>query len=242
MIHPKFISFLFVLLVVFLYTALLLLLRWALAQRQYTAANIRRVMLWPRIGLAGWFLLTGFLAMRGIFSDFQSTPPKIALVVAPALVGTLLLGLGHWFRETYDHCNPRVIVGLQSFRIVMEIILYLLFLNNSLPKLLTFEGRNFDMIVGLSAPIVTRLWMKPGYEKWGWVFVWNMAGLALVINVATHGILAAPTSFQVFDTSPPNTVIADFPYIWLPTFVVPMAIFLHIVSIRHCLSNLKKPA
>jgi hypothetical protein len=34
---------------------------------------------------------------------------------------------------------------------------------------------------------------------------------------------------------PANTVIAYFPFVWLPGFVVPVAYTLHLLSIKKCL-------
>jgi len=36
---------------------------------------------------------------------------------------------------------------------------------------------------------------------------------------------------------PANTMIAHLPFIWLPAFVVPVAYFLHIVSLKQLLNS-----
>lgn len=235
-----FTSLLFVVLVAFLYAALLLMVRWAFASQGRTADDVRARLSGLRFSLAAWFILTASLAHWGVLRDFQSTPPRIFLVVGPALVIMLSLSIGPWFWAIYERFVPRIVVGLQSFRIVMEIILYLLYRDGLIPQILTFEGRNFDIVVGLSAPLVTRTLMKPGTENWRLVLAWNIAGLFVLTNVVICGILSAPTPFQVFYTDPPNTLLAEFPYIWLPTFVVPFAYFLHIVSIRQCVQGLRR--
>ena len=81
---------------------------------------------------------------------------------------------------------------------------------------MTFTGRNVDILVGLTAPIVAyfcfvrRTW--PARVAW-W---WNWAGVLVLLNVVVHAQLSAPTRFRVFATEPATTFIGDLPYIWLP--------------------------
>jgi hypothetical protein len=117
----------------------------------------------------------------------------------------------------------------------MELILWQLFVAGSLPVIMTFEGRNVDILVGLTAPLVA--WLCFGRRKWSprvalW---WNVAGILILLNVVLHAQLAAPTPYQRIVTSPPPTLIAELPWIWLPAFLVPLAWALHALSIRQLL-------
>ena len=106
-----------------------------------------------------------------------------------------------------------------------------------LPELLSFHGRNVDILVGLTAPVVAyacfvrRAWPA---RVAGW---WNWAGIVILLNVVVHAQLSAPTPWRIFETDPPTTVIADWPYIWLPAFLVPLAWLLHAVSLRQLRSR-----
>ncbi|NTV63491.1 MAG: hypothetical protein HGA65_08145, partial [Oscillochloris sp.] len=55
----------------------------------------------------------------------------------------------------------------------------------------------------------------------GWLLAWNIAGLALLLNIVVISVLAMPTPFRAFPDGPANTVIATPPYVWLPAFLVP---------------------
>ena len=44
-----------------------------------------------------------------------------------------------------------------------------------------------------------------------------------------------PTPFRVFMKEPANTVVMKFPFILLPTFLVPLAYGLHFLSLRQLL-------
>jgi hypothetical protein len=152
----------------------------------------------------------------------------IALLARSRTVGILL-----------DHTPGEWIVGLQSFRIVMETILWGLAGQRMIPELMTWSGRNFDIIIGLTAPFIAYLCFNRGIRKRNLLLFWNILGLVLLVNVTTHGMLSAPTPFRVFQTHPPTFIVGLFPFIWLAAFVVPVAFFLHVASLRQLLRNKK---
>jgi hypothetical protein len=117
----------------------------------------------------------------------------------------------------------------------MELILWRLFVVGAAPAIMTFEGRNVDILVGLSAPLVgwgflTRRAWPTRLAVW-----WNVAGILILLSVVVHAQLSAPTPFRVYLTEPPLTFIAYVPWIWLPAVLVPLAWGLHALSIRQLL-------
>jgi hypothetical protein len=61
--------------------------------------------------------------------------------------------------------------------------------------------------------------------------LWNLLGIAdLIVAVAT-GFLTSPSPFQRFAFDHPNELISVFPLVLIPTFLVPLAIVLHIISL-----------
>jgi hypothetical protein len=128
-------------------------------------------------------------------------------------------------------------VAAQTFRIPVEIVLWRLAVAGVIPELLSFTGRNVDILVGLTAPVVAyacfvrRAW-PARVAVW-----WNWAGIVILLNVVVHAQLSAPTPWRLFETDPPTTFIADWPYIWLPDFLVPLAWLLHAVSLRQLRSR-----
>ena len=193
---------------------------------------------WTRaaaVGLALWLALTAALASSGYLENFAARPPRLFLVIGPAFLGTLLLGLSPWVGRAAASVPGAWVVAAQSFRIPVEAILWLLVARHALPEMMTFTGRNWDVLTGLSAPVVAWLCFGPGAPARRALIAWNVIGLALVTNVVTRGILSAPTPLRVFITDPPNVIVAGFPFVWLPCFVVPVAYFLHIVSLRQAL-------
>jgi len=60
---------------------------------------------------------------------------------------------------------------------------------------------------------------------------WNAISVLVLLNVVVHAQLSTPSPFRVFLTDPPVTFIGEWPYIWLPGFLVPLAWLLHAASI-----------
>ena len=132
---------------------------------------------------------------------------------------------------------PSWLGGAQAFRIAVEIVLWRLAVAGVAPEIMTFTGRNVDILIGLSAPVVAyacfvrRAW-PVRVARW-----WNWAGVVILLNVVVHAQLSAPTRFRLFETDPPTTFIGDLPFIWLPAFLVPLAWTLHALSLRQLRST-----
>ena len=188
-----------------------------------------------RILPAVWFAYTGclgVLASQGFFYNFATLPPRLSLVVLPNLI--LIAGLAFWpgIGERLTWVSARRLIGFQVFRVLIEMLLFTLVRQRRLPEIMTVTGSNYDIFVGLTAPLVAWLAFRKGRERYGLALGWNLAGFAILTNTLVHGILSAPTRFQVFHTSPPNMLIAEFPWVWLPGFVVPCALIGHVLSFR----------
>jgi len=189
------------------------------------------------VALVGWLALTAVLAERGFFEDFQSLPPRMLLGVGPPLLTILALTVSRRVAPLLAAVPPVWLVAAQTFRIPVEIVLWQLAVAGAIPELLSFHGRNVDILVGLTAPVVAyacfvrRAW-PARVAVW-----WNWAGIVILLNVVVHAQLSAPTPWRIFETDPPTTFIADWPYIWLPDFLVPLAWLLHAVSLRQLRSR-----
>ena len=124
--------------------------------------------------------------------------------------------------------NLKVLTQLQVFRVFVEIVFWLLFVQNLLPKQMTFEGRNFDIIAGITSLLAAQFFLNSR----GWMIAWNIIGLGLLINIVSIAILSMPTSRRIFENEPANTIVTQFPFIFLPTFLVPLAYILHFISLK----------
>jgi hypothetical protein len=123
-------------------------------------------------------------------------------------------------------------VYLQSFRIVVELALWMAVREGALPVQLSFEGLNFDVVTGLLAlPVGYYCYVKRSAPSWV-VVAYNILGLLLLVNVLVIAVLSFPTPLRVFHNEPSGALLAYFPYIYLPGLLVPLAYTLHIFSLR----------
>jgi hypothetical protein len=182
--------------------------------------------------LLGWLVLLAVLAGAGFFlRDGRVQPYFLASGMLPTIAGIAYVSSRAGL-PVLTRTSPATLIGLQSFRIVVELILWALALQGRLSPLLTFEGRNFDALVGLTAlpvawlGIVRRVWPPAA------AVAWNVAGILILLSTVLHFVLSAPTPFQSIRTEPPTTIVATLPYIWLPGFLVPLALTLHAASLR----------
>ncbi len=99
-----------------------------------------------------------------------------------------------------------------------------------IPELMTFEGRNFDIVVGITAPIIGMLYLNSKISKQG-LFVWNVIGLFLVIFIFINGILSSELPFQQFGFEQSNRGINYFSFVLLPATIIPIVIYTHIIDL-----------
>ena len=166
-------------------------------------------------------------------------PPRLMLAVLPPLIFAIVIFSSNKINYLVKLVPQHWLIFIQSFRIVMELILLMLFLENVIPKQMTFEGRNFDILVGLTA-ILTGYFVYRKKISNNFIIAWNIFGLALLANIVVIAILSTPLPFRVFMNEPANTIIAYFPFVWLPGFVVPVAYTMHLLSIKKCLIESKE--
>ena len=233
MVIPPGVGAAFVALVVALFALLVALPAVARLRAGAAGPRVRRAALAVALPLAAWLAFTGLLAARGVFADFTGLPPRIALAVVPPLVAVIVVTV---LAPPLSSVPAVWLVAPQAFRIVMELILWRLAVHGAVSEIMTFHGRNLDVLTGLTAPVMAWALAQGRIGPRG-IVLWNLAGLGLVTNVFVHGLLSVPTRFRVLFTDPPNTVVAGFPFVWLVAFVVPVAYLLHALSLRRTLTH-----
>lgn len=190
------------------------------------------------IPLVGWLALSGLLAAFGALANFEAFPPHVAFVILPAMIAILVIAFRRDTGPLLDRVPGDALIAFQVFRVAMELILWRLARAGVIPASMTFEGRNYDILVGLTAPFIAWLLARRMVSP-GPVIFWNVFGIAVLANVVFIGFLSAPTRYRQFFEGPPNEMIASFPFVWLVSFVVPLAFLGHLLSIRQLLRTLK---
>jgi hypothetical protein len=186
------------------------------------------------MGLILWLTVQAVLTYKNVYkSDPNSFPPKIMLIgILPTILTIIFLFATSSGRRFIDSLPIKHLTCIHTVRIPVEMVLFWLFLNKVIPQLMTFEGRNFDIFAGITAPFLAYYgWTKQGLRR-QIILIWNIACLGLLANIVVNAILSVPSPIQKFAFDQPNIAILNFPFSWLPTFIVPMVLFCHLAAIR----------
>jgi hypothetical protein len=198
----------------------------------YKASGRSKVILF---GLCAWMLLQTVISLIGFYQWNQSTPPRFIFLIAPGAVLTVILFFTKNGKAFIDSLNIKDLTLLHSIRVFVEITLYFMFLSSLIPRLMTFEGYNYDILSGLTAPLIYYFGFVVKRVGRRFLLVWNFVCLALLVNILTIAILSVQTPFQKLAFDQPNIGLAYFPFVWLPAVVVPLVLFSHLASIRQLL-------
>lgn len=182
-------------------------------------------------------LVQALIGLTGFFQDFSAVPPRFPVLIGPGLLITLILFLTKKGKAFIDSLDIRYLTILHTIRVPVEIGLYFLFVSKMIPELMTFEGYNFDILSGLSAPLIYYLVFVSGKGNKTLLLIWNFICLGLLINIVTIAILSAPLPFQKLAFDQPNIGVVYFPYLWLPGIIVPLALFSQLAAIRQLVSK-----
>ncbi len=179
-----------------------------------------------------WMVILFILSVTGFTSNFSSTPPRmfILLFLVFAVVLTLVVSgkTDAMLRVTPYHW----LVNIQSFRIVVELILWWMSVEYFIPEQMTFEGLNLDILAGLSAPVIYLVIKRDPASSRKTLLIWNIISLLLLVNIVTIAILSLPTQFRAFMNEPSSFILTQFPFILLPGILVPLAYSMHFLSLR----------
>lgn len=184
------------------------------------------------IAIAGWLIYIVVLTNSGALAN-TGLPPRIPiLVVFPVFIFIGWLFTSKRNSELIAAVPDGLPVYLQSFRIVVELLLLEAYRQHVLPRSATFEGYNFEVVTGITAVVVGYIgYTRALLPKWV-LLTWNITGLAtlaiVVFIIISHAYLPGlwhdNEQFSMKD-------FATLPYMLLAGFLMPLAVFMHIMSI-----------
>ena len=212
-------------------------LKHAFSRLQISQSGQKKLLAYTLIGIGCWLSILGALAFLGFFQNFEVLPPRFFIAFGPPVVLTLVLLFSKSFYKILLNIPPSWLVYVQSFRIPMEIFLWLGFIAGFVPPQMTFEWLNFDIIVGITALMGGYTFFGRGRYRRFEAIIWNIFGIILLFNILLIAFLSAPFPFRVFMNEPANTMVAYFPFIWIPGFIVPFALAMHLFSLKQLLLN-----
>ena len=184
-----------------------------------------------------WIAATALLASRGVLRMWG--PPTMGLVLGPTLVIPIAIALSPLGRRIVATIPIAWLVGFQGFRILVEMLLHRAYGEGLMPVQMSWSGRNFDVVSGITA-VAVGFWLATAARPSSLlVALWNTLGVALLANILVLALLSAPTPFRFFANDPPNVWITRAPWVWLPAVMVLAAILGHALVIRWLLEQLR---
>jgi len=184
-----------------------------------------------------WLLVQGLISYTGFYEITDTFPPRFALLLLPPVVLITWLFNADKGRAFIKNFDVKWLTYLHLVRIPVEMVLFWLFVGAYVPKLMTFEGVNFDILSGISAPFVAYFGIQKARMSKRYIMLWNFICLGLLLNIVINAILSAPSVFQAQAFDQPNVGVFYFPFVWLPCFIVPAVLFSHLLSLKKLKSN-----
>lgn len=205
--------------------AALMLLAFVLAHRAAragTGAAALAAIAWP--ALFGGLAASGILARTGV-----RLPPMLPAMVLAVVVGGIVWPLSRDGGRVARAVPLWALVAAQGFRFPLELAMHQAAVAHVMPNALSFSGRNFDIVTGVTALLLAPL-VAAGRAPRALVVAWNLMGLgflAVIMFIAVATMPGNPLAGEL-----PNTWVCYVPFVWLPTVLVPAAIAGHVLVFR----------
>lgn len=182
--------------------------------------------------LTGWLVYVTLLSFTGVFASL-SLPPRIPLLlVLPAFTFMAYFFRSNRFTAIINATPASWLIYAQSFRIAVELMLAGMFMHGLLPKAATFEGYNYEIVIGITALLVGYFgYIRHSFSS-TFILLWNVAGLCtlatvvfIIISYAYNPVMWPGADSHFIEH------FGAFPYTLLAGFLMPLAVFMHIFSI-----------
>ncbi|MCB9261425.1 MAG: hypothetical protein H6607_03545 [Flavobacteriales bacterium] len=182
--------------------------------------------------MAVWFTYVYLISKFGILNNLAMPPKVPVLVVLPIMAILIGVVFSNRFKPVLTNSSLYKPVFFQSFRILVELLIFGAYLKGVFPKQATFEGYNFDILVGISAVIIGFLLWKTKLRKKA-LLAWNISGFAILFITVFSFVYSFYFTDFIEDVN--HFPFVEMPNILLASFLMPMAVFLHLFSIRQCM-------
>jgi len=201
-----------------------------------TSTGPRKAGAGAAVVLAAWLAGTSLLGSLPLFHSFEVFPPPLLRVFMGMLVLIALFAFSPLGSRLSQALPLWLLVGFQAFRIPVELLLHRSFNEGLIGVQMTYLGRNFDVVTGVSAFLLGAVMYKRELPK-AVLWLWNVIGVGLLFNIVAIAALSMPTPQRFFLQGPPNVFVAYVPFIWLPTVMVASAWAGHLLLMRRLLKN-----
>ena len=182
--------------------------------------------------LITWQLYIFAIASTGILQNFDFPPKFVLFLILPAYRFTGIFIYINRNNSWIQNIPKQWLVNYQTFRIAVETLLAFSVTAGILHTNVSIQGYNFDMIFAFTAPVVAYMVFQKKTYKANIAILWNFLGLIVIASI----IFLFITSIyfpQIYggEISLISTDFGKYPYVLVPGFLMPSAVFIHILSI-----------
>jgi hypothetical protein len=203
---------------------------WAGRRLGEPAAVTTKWALGTAVGAVAWMALTWRLAASGVLAEFDRRPPPMVFLFLAVATVSAAIACSPLATRLIRGIPLAALVAFQGFRFPLELLMHRAATEGVMPEQMSYSGRNFDIVTGVSAIIVAVL-IQRGIAGRPVVSSWNVLGAALLANILVIAMASTPT-FAAFGLDRLNTWVAYPPFVWLPTVMVVLAISGHLLVWR----------
>jgi hypothetical protein len=222
---------------VFILTTLTTLVFFAVSMLQSSSEVVRNRANIISLSLLLWLIFQSTLSLNKWYMDRVSVPPHITFPIAVAMVVLLSVFLSKKGQRFESSLSLQTLTWLHIVRVPVELCLLGLSQHKQVPTSMTFHGFNFDIVFGITSPLMAVLYFNRKKISNTALLIWNFLGIVSLLTIVVIAAGAAPTAFQQWDFQTPNYAVTHFPFIWLPSFIVPVVLFAHIKAIRQLMRS-----
>jgi hypothetical protein len=195
-----------------------------------TDEQASRVLVRAGLLTLAWMIGTLALAASRVLLHFDWRPPPMALLVFGVVLLASWIGGSSVGARLARGLPLAALVGFQAFRWPLEVLMHRGYVQNFVPVQMTYAGRNFDVLTGISAVFLAIAMWRLEVPRVV-VLAWNVVGSVLLANILVIAVLSMPM-IRFFGPDRMNVWVAVPPFVWLPTVLVVAALAGLIVVFR----------
>ncbi len=153
--------------------------------------------------------------------------PLAPLLFAIIFLGVILFSFSKFGLEVGTAFSLTTLIGIQSFRLPLELILHHWAGLGTIPETMTWTGQNWDVITGVVSLFAIPFIKKSRKVAWGV----QLIGFVLLLNVVRVVVMSSPFPFA-WQLENPLQLILHFPYALIGPLFVGTALAAHMITFR----------
>lgn len=179
-----------------------------------------------------WQIYMYALSLTNVLENLAFPPRFVLLMILPAFAFSGIFIFKNRNRQWIQQIPAHWLIFYQVFRVLIETIFVYSVAAQVLHPNVTIEGYNYDMVFACTAPVIGFLLMNNKEKFRRLAIIWNFIGLG-VIAVIIFLFQASIYFPQIFgpDMIPFPIAFTKYPYFLVAGFLMPSAVFMHLLSI-----------